>query len=176
MGLLLALSVPLSSNPYHVRAIRHGRLCLVDFNSGLMPEIGLVSCVKTKSKNPAQPRDLYTSPYFEKMRAYAEQNHDDWWILSAKHGLLDPNAEPIEPYDKTLNGARKAEKQDWAERVLPQLRTNNLLLEGTTLVIHAGKDYYGELIPLLEDEPVNVEIPTEGLGFGDTQAWYKKRI
>jgi len=49
-----------------------------------MTEIGLVSCVKTKRDESASPRYLYTSPYFEKMGAYAEQNHDEWSIHSAK--------------------------------------------------------------------------------------------
>jgi hypothetical protein len=44
-------------------------------------QIGLVSCVKTKRDEPATPKDLYTSDYFEKMRAYAEQHHGEWWIL-----------------------------------------------------------------------------------------------
>lgn len=67
-------------------------------------EIGLVSCVKSKRDEPAKPRELYTSAYFEKMRAYAEQEHDEWWILSAKHGLLDPDGSPIDPYNETLSG------------------------------------------------------------------------
>ena len=66
-------------------------------------EVGLVSCVKTKRPEPTVPKDLYTSDYFRKMRQYAEQEHDDWWILSAKHGLLDPDGEPIEPYVETLS-------------------------------------------------------------------------
>jgi len=41
-------------------------------------EIGLVSCVKTKQDKPATPKNLYMSDYFEKMRSYAEQYHDDW--------------------------------------------------------------------------------------------------
>jgi len=53
-------------------------------------EIRLVSCVKSKHERAAIPKELYTSTYFEKMRDYAEREHDDWWILSAKHGLLDP--------------------------------------------------------------------------------------
>lgn len=61
-------------------------------------EIGLISCVKTKRDEPATPKDLYASDYFEKMRSYAEQYHDDWWILSAKHGLPNPDDEPIKPY------------------------------------------------------------------------------
>ena len=51
-----------------------------------------------------------------------------------------------------------------------------LLSEGITLVIHAGKDYYEELQPLIEDRDVSVEIPTEGLGIGGKKSWYKERL
>jgi len=141
-----------------------------------MTEIGLVSCVKTKRDEPTTPKDLYTSPYFEKMRSYAEQHHDDWWILSAKHGLIDPDGDPIEPYDETLSGARVARKREWSEEVVDQLGKQGLLFEDVTLVVHAGKDYYGELLPLIEDSGVAIEIPTEGLAIGETQAWYKERL
>ena len=43
-------------------------------------------------------------------------------------------------------------------------------------MIHAGKDYYGELFPLLEDEPASVRLPTEGLRIGEKVAWYDERI
>jgi hypothetical protein len=141
-----------------------------------MIEIGLVSCVKTKRDEPATPKNLYTSDYFEKMRTYAEQYHDDWWILSAKHGLLDPEGDPIEPYDETLSGARVAAKREWAERVAEELDEAGLLSEGTMLVIHAGKDYYEELLPRIEEAGVNIEIPTEGLYIGEKKAWYKERL
>ena len=139
-------------------------------------EIALVSCVKTKRDEPAPPKDLYTSDYFEKMRSYAEQYHDDWWILSAKHGLLDPDGEIIDPYDETLTGARVATKRAWAERVADQLDEQGLLSEDVVLVFHAGKDYYGELLPLIEDSGATIEIPTEGLAIGEKQAWYKERL
>lgn len=142
----------------------------------MMTEIGLVSCVKTKRDEPAPPKDLYTSAYFEKMRAYAEQQHDEWWILSAKYGLLSPDADPIEPYDETLSGARVAQRREWAERVAEQLEKTGLLSSETTLVFHAGKNYYEELLPLIDGTEVAVEIPTEGLGIGDKQAWYKERL
>jgi len=140
-----------------------------------MTEIGLVSCVKTKRDEPAIPKELYTSDYFEKMRSYAEQYHDDWWILSAKHGLLDPDGEPIEPYDETLSGARVARKREWADEVADQLDEQGLLSEDVTLVFHAGKDYYSELLPHLDSTGVSIEIPTEGLSIGEKQAWYKER-
>jgi len=142
----------------------------------MVREIGLVSCVKTKRDEPTTPKDLYTSDYFEKMRSYAEQYHDDWWILSAKHGLLDPDGDPLEPYDETLTSAKVAKKREWAEGVAEQLDEAALLADDVTLVLHAGKDYYDELLPLIKHTGVSVEIPTEGLQIGKTKAWYKERL
>jgi len=141
-----------------------------------MNQVGLVSCVKSKRDEPTAPKNLYTSDYFEKMRSYAEQYHDDWWILSAKYGLLDPDGDPIEPYDETLSGANKAKKQEWSSDVAEQLEKEELLSEDITLILHAGKDYYEELLPLIEDRGVEVEIPTEGMYIGEKKAWYKERI
>jgi len=139
-------------------------------------EIGLVSCVKTKQDSPAKPRDLYTSDYFQKMRSYAEEKHDEWWILSAKHGLLDPDGPPVEPYDETLTGASVAKKREWAEEVYQELEEVGLLTSDVQLVIHAGQDYYGELLPKIRGlEGISVEIPTEGLSMGETLSWYKQR-
>lgn len=139
-------------------------------------EIGLVSCVKTKREEPTTPKNLYTSPYFEKMRAYAERFHDEWWIVSAKYGLLDPDGEAIAPYDETLSGARVARKREWANRVAEEMVQEGLLSGDVTLVFHAGKDYYEELLPLIEDRNVTIEIPTEGLGIGEKQSWYKEQL
>lgn len=142
-----------------------------------MIEIGLVSCTKQKREEPSSPGELYTpSAYFRKMRGYSEQNHDRWYILSAKYGLLKPDGEPIEPYDETLRDATVDEKREWAEEVFRQLQSQESLDEGTTLVIHAGRDYYGELLQHLEETNVEIRIPTEGLGLGEKMAWYSDRL
>jgi len=139
-------------------------------------EVALVSCVKSKRDKPATPKNLYTSPYFEKMSSFAEQHHDDWWILSAKHVLLNPNDDPIEPYDETLSGARVAEKRKWSKRVAEQLDDEGLLSGDHTLVLHAGRDYYDELLPLLKETSVTIERPVEGLAIGERMAWYNNRL
>ena len=142
-----------------------------------MTEIGLVSCTKQKREEPSTPGELYTpSAYFRKMRAYCEENHNRWYVLSAKYGLLDPEGEPIEPYNETLRDATIEEKRKWAEEVIQQLREQESLDEETTFVIHAGRDYYGELLPLLEGTNVEIQIPTEGLGLGEKMAWYNKQL
>ncbi|MCU4800255.1 hypothetical protein OB920_07720 [Halobacteria archaeon HArc-gm2] len=136
-----------------------------------------MSCVKSKREEPATPKDLYTSPYFRKMRRYAEEVHDDWWILSAEHGLVHPDGEPMAPYEKTLKNASKAEREEWADQVLAEMEHSGLLEGVTTVVIHAGKDYYGELVPLLDEyQGIDVELPTQGLAFGETLAWYNEQF
>lgn len=90
--------------------------------------------------------------------------------------LAGPDGPPIDPYDETLSGARVARKREWAQQVTDQLAEHGLLSADVTLVLHAGKDYYGELLPRIEDSDVSVEIPTEGLTIGETQAWYNERL
>jgi len=140
-------------------------------------DIGLVSCTKSKNEQAAKPADLYMpSTFFSKAREYVEANHDRWYILSAKHHLLDPSGPPIEPYDETLTGAPVAWKREWAHTVYDQLEDEGLLGNGNRLVFHAGRDYYSELIPLLDETPVDVETPTDGLQFGETLAWYNEHL
>jgi hypothetical protein len=52
--------------------------------------------------DPREARDLYASTTFSEARRYAEQKADNWYILSALHGLLDPSL-VIPPYECTLN-------------------------------------------------------------------------
>lgn len=136
-------------------------------------DIGLVSCTKSKRETIAKPPDLYMeSTFFRKARKYVEANHDAWYILSAKHHLLEPDGPPIEPYDDTLSGASVDRKREWSQTVYNQLREAGLLVEGTWLVFHAGRDYYDELLPLLDETVVETETPTDGLRYGETLAWY----
>jgi hypothetical protein len=140
-------------------------------------EVGLVSCTKSKREKAAKPKDLYLeSAFFRKARQYVEANHDAWYILSAKHHLLDPDGESIEPYDETLSGAPIDTKREWAETVFEQLREEGLLGDGNRLVFHAGRDYHEELTPLLSETSTEFSVPTDGLQFGETLAWYNDRI
>lgn len=57
-----------------------------------------------------------------------------------------------------------------------QLDEEGLLSGDVTLVLHAGKDYYKGLLPLIEDSGVSVEIPTADLRIGEKNAWYNERL
>lgn len=140
-------------------------------------EIGLVSCTKSKRDQATEPAGLYMeSAFFRKACKYVETNHDEWYILSAKHHLVDPYGPPIEPYNETLSGAPIGRKREWADTVYDQLREEGLLVEGNRLVFHAGRDYYEEILPYLDDTLVETEAPTDGLEYGKTLAWYNDRL
>jgi hypothetical protein len=138
-----------------------------------MSEIGLVSCTKSKKDSESKPKELYMeSQLFRKVRRYVEREHDDWLILSAKYGLLEPEGEPIPPYDSTLRNKSKEQKKNWSRRVFQSLKQRGLLDE--ILFIHAGRDYYEYLLPLLEDMEVDYRIPPEDLSYGERLSWYKE--
>ena len=109
--------------------------------------------------------DLYQSPLFKKSREYVEKNCDRWFILSAKHGLLPPNAW-VPPYDETLSGKSKIDRMRWAYEVEEQLLHEDIRLDDT-LVVLAGNDYC-DWIPLV---PFQSERPMQGLGIGQQLAW-----
>jgi hypothetical protein len=94
--------------------------------------------------------------FSRKARQFVEANHDAWYILSVKHHLLDPDGDPIEPYDETLSGVSVDTKREWAETVFEQLRAEGLLDDWNRFIFHAGRDYHEELTPLLSETSVEI--------------------
>jgi hypothetical protein len=88
--------------------------------------VGLVGCASAKLSQPAPARELYTSPLFRKASAYAEATCTRWYVLSAKHGLVAPDA-ILEPYNVKLGRATRDPETDappihaWAQSVRDQL-------------------------------------------------------
>jgi hypothetical protein len=134
--------------------------------------IGLVGCVKQKLPVAAPARDLYVSPLFRGRRRYVETTCDDWFILSAKHGLVDKH-HVLDPYDVTLKTASTGQRRRWSREVLDGLRSRLGDLVQHTFEVHAGSEYrdYG-LHAGLVAAGATVEIPTAGLGMGSQLAFY----
>jgi hypothetical protein len=125
--------------------------------------VALVSCVKAKRGFPAPAGDLYTSPLFRALRAYARTHADDWYILSAEHGLLPPDR-MIHPYESTLNAMSKRERVAWAKRVQQQLL--DALPSTAEVIMLAGERYREGLVPFLRARGFSVTVPLEGLPIG----------
>lgn len=134
-------------------------------------DLVLVGCAKRKRATAAPARDLYTSPLFRKSRAYAESAGVQWFVLSAKHGLVSP-ATVLEPYDLTLATTSREYRREWARRVLSELEEACDSLDGKSIEVHAGAAYATSLRPVLEARGALVSEPLQGLRQGQRLAWY----
>jgi hypothetical protein len=133
--------------------------------------IVLISCVGKKKSFRCAAKDLYDSTWFRYAWSYAESLYPDKvFILSAKYGLLDPEAQ-IDAYQETLNTKRDKEIQLWAAGVLKTLEQKTQL-KTDKFIILAGEKYRRHLIEFLP----NHEIPMKGLRIGEQNAWLKKRV
>lgn len=153
--------------------------------------VGLVACGKTKATKPMPARELYTGGLFKAASAYATSTYDRWWIISAFHGLVEPD-QVLHPYDRSLPALRQAEREAWGQRVASLLRSR---LQGlglsvppvlpvgspwphdpqVELWVHAGKAYVDALLWPLRFWPCTVNTPLEGLGIGEQLRWYRQQ-
>ncbi len=138
------------------------------------PPVYLVACAKTKAAQPCAAKDLYRSDWFRKARAYVEAQSAPWFILSARHGLLDPDA-VVAPYEANLPRMCKLDRRAWATKVHHALFAKRLLpVFGRRIVFLAGAVYREHLEPGLTlngRDPGAVETPMRGLGLGQQLAW-----
>ena len=106
-------------------------------------KIALIACSKLKQDYPCQAQEMYLpSTLFNKASQYIKkQNYDQWFILSAKYGLLELT-EIISPYEKTLNNMKSSDIEDWAKMVSEQLKNKdvdiNSFITGKIVCINAG--------------------------------------
>ncbi|TKC19125.1 DUF6884 domain-containing protein [Robertmurraya kyonggiensis] len=134
-------------------------------------KIALTSCTKLKAEKPCNAKEMYLkSNLFRKATTYIEnKDYYDWYILSAKYGLLDKH-NLIVPYDITLNSMKTSERMDWAKKVLSQIEALTLDLEEVDF--YAGKKYREYLIPMLEDAGIKCKVPLKGKGIGQQLSFY----
>lgn len=151
-----------------------------DSDGQLTPDVLLVGCVKGKLEwaKPVQARDLYASPLWRSRRKYAEQYAEvagrPWYILSAKHGLLEPDTR-IGWYNLDLGDLPAAERRAWSQRVVDALLERFPAMDGKVIEIHAGKDYvdFG-LATGLQKAGAVVQRPLLGIPIGKHLGWYKE--
>jgi hypothetical protein len=129
-----------------------------------MPKkIILVSCVSKKNLSPLPDCSLYISDWFKKAAQYASQFSAEWYILSAKCGLVLPD-QVIEPYNITLKSMRKDARRNWARQVWTMLEP--FVSPGYTVVFLAGEIYRENLVESVIRQNCYVIIPMEGLNIG----------
>ena len=132
--------------------------------------------MKSKCDAPCAAKDLYDSPLWRSRRAYAERFGTDWYILSAKHGLVAPE-KTIAPYDLALTNLRAAERRTWSRKVLDDLAARVPDLRESTIEIHAGKAYAEFVEEGLDKLGAKVRRPLARIaGIGAQIAWYAEQL
>lgn len=131
--------------------------------------VGLVGCGAAKRPVPCPARDLYTGGLFAKTSAYAEQACDQWFVLSAKHGLVHPET-VLAPYDMRLGDRRTGPPiWDWVALVMYGLLDRFDPQTVHHFVVLAG----GQYRTVLHEFPPawTYAVPLAGLGIGQQLAW-----
>lgn len=141
------------------------------------PDLVLVGCVKTKRTARSPAKNLYSSPLWHHRRAYAECLGVPWYILSALHGLLDPDRR-IDAYDLALTDLRHEARRAWSARVLAELKRRVPSVRDMLIEIHAGATYVNHGLERgLRDAGASVHRPLARItGVGRQQAWYRERL
>lgn len=168
-----------------------------------MSTVVLVACAARKAPSAQPPRALYTSAWFKDAARCAEVLGDRWYVISAAHGLLDPDGPPVEPYEwvcpacgrtgtdrspahcpacgsgnvrrSTLAAFTAAERRAWGERVAAQLAP--VLRPGDVVVLLAGKHYRDALRLHLRALGVRVEEPLAHVaGVSVQRAWMQREV
>ena len=130
----------------------------------------LVSCTKRKSRTAAPARELYTSPWFVRARAYVESTVQPWFILSDEYGLVHPD-QLLGTYDTYL---KDSERERWSHMVMRQLTPH--LEEIEVVVFLTFKRYSEFLAPWLRSKGMGVVLPPKGLKIGQQMALLDRKI
>ena len=140
-------------------------------------DLFLLGCVKTKFNRVSASKNLYRSTLWKYRRAYAEMHNLPWYILSAKHGFLDPESW-IAPYDLTLADLPTAERRKWSQRTLDDLLARVPDLRGKAIEIHAGKPYveHGLEYGLRKAGAIVLRPLKHVAGQGVQYKWYREHI
>lgn len=128
------------------------------------PPLYLIACSSSKLDTHAKARDLYTGQAFRFAVEAASRANADVLILSAFHGVVDPDAW-LTPYNCTLSDMTAADRAQWAQRTAAELEPHR----HRKITVLAGKHYAAAL----EGFP-NVSRPLEGLGIGEQLAALKQ--
>jgi len=133
----------------------------------------LVACVKTKRSSPSEAKDLYCSDWFQSARRLVESRGAKWLILSAKHGVITPEAR-LEPYEDTLKGKPSSYRRRWAERAAEDV--SRRAPRGASLIVLAGSAYAEFLVPELRSRGFATTVPLAGLRQGEQLSWLKRHV
>jgi hypothetical protein len=99
----------------------------------------LLASAGALAEAPTAAAALFLSAGFARAKELAAASGVPWFVLSAKHGLLDPD-DVVGPYDLQLGERSPAYRSVWGEWVVGQL-AERVALEGAVVEVHGGVDF-----------------------------------
>jgi len=137
-------------------------------------ELAVLVAASARRRNGSAPREawrMHASRVFRLAYGYAEMVSDWVWILSPRHGLLDP-LERIEPYRATFGEMTLQRLVDWADRVVERLDDELPRRVRRVLVLAPGnvaRAVAGALAPM-------AYCPLVGLKHSEVVRWLEERL
>jgi hypothetical protein len=131
----------------HGSVVRSGRVVLIGSSGATADE-------------PRPAGEMFRSDGFAYAREHARHSRLPWFVLSAKHGLLDPG-EVISPHGIQIDDQAAAYRTAWGEWVVAQL-ADRLQLDDVIVEVHGGVDFAQPLRQPLTRRGAVLEIPLPG--------------
>lgn len=135
------------------------------------PTCVLIGCVSRKEPTARPAKDLYRTELFSRRRAYAEASGRPWLIVSALHGVVDPD-KVIEPYDVRIADLDLTQRRVLAEGIARDLQERFGDLAEASFEVHAGDEYMQVLKNGPGSRGARLTNPLRGLRIGEQLAWY----
>jgi hypothetical protein len=131
----------------HGAVVHSGRVVLIGSSGATVEE-------------PDAAGRLFLSDGFARAREHAVHSRLPWFVLSAKHGLLDPD-DVISPHEIQIDDQPAGYRSAWGEWVVAQL-ADRLQLDGVVVEVHGGVDFAQPLRQSLARRGAVLEIPLPG--------------
>lgn len=145
-------------------------------------KIAILGCGKQKvgGTDKVSVRHLYTSALFQKSLALAEATSDLVYVASAQHHLVTLDEEHA-PYDQSLKGYGKTDREAWGMRVAAFAVDRSKLYQDYpkhSITIYAGEEYAEPIRQGLRIKypALIVYTPMRGLMVGDRLKWLNDRL
>ncbi len=139
-----------------------------------MARICLVGESKTQRKTRTRADQLFTGTHFVRQRTYAQTRADQWFILSARYGLLEPGR-GVDPYERVFSDLSSAEQFQWAQNLMQSMSRLHITSHDT-LVILAKKSYQDRLLPIFKSRSYVIELPLAGMSAVQQLRWLAEMV
>lgn len=137
--------------------------------------IGLVVAPRRQRDGIWRASESYAaSPLFRRARDYCLRHHDEWYVLSASHGLLAPQ-QVVGPGDPTWGGLSPAERSAWGRRAAIALRERRDRSGDELVFVLYGPRQHARLLGRI-DPSLKIELPLAGKNARERARWFDERL